>query len=240
MTDPDYADTYINLCKIYGRIGAEKGDEYFKKAEKSIEKYRQLRPEDYDGYQDEKTILEAMKEKYKIFKDNEIYGTWSFAEMKDTNGSLAVWFPYAIKISKSNDVDIFFRFDGPERRVYNNKTFKNIKYDNETDKTMVARIIDEPEYGEYHVGRGSITDHDILVKRDWGYGSYGGVSGYYDSYRFSKYAVMHESITQYTIEFSNGKIIVRLRSFADYIDKNGNPIFYQNGINGTPAAIYIK
>lgn len=75
-SDPDYADTYINLCKIYGRIGVQKGDTYFTKAEEYLETYHRLQPDDSEAYQDELIILEALKDKYKKDLFDDFVGIW--------------------------------------------------------------------------------------------------------------------------------------------------------------------
>lgn len=77
-SDPDYADTYINLCKIYGRIGVQKGDTYFTKAEEYLETYHRLQPDDSEVYQDELIILEALKDKYKKDLFDDFVGIWEF------------------------------------------------------------------------------------------------------------------------------------------------------------------
>lgn len=77
-SDPDYADTYINLCKIYGRIGVQKGDTYFTKAEEYLEIYHKLQPDDSEVYQDELVILEALKKKYKKETLEDYVGHWEF------------------------------------------------------------------------------------------------------------------------------------------------------------------
>ena len=62
-SDSTYADTYINLCKIYGRIGVEKGEIYFSKATNALTKYHNLKPNDEVTYSDEMIVLNALKNK---------------------------------------------------------------------------------------------------------------------------------------------------------------------------------
>lgn len=64
-SDPNYADTYINLSKIYAHIGSVEGNAYFVKAKDALEKYHRLAPNDVETYEDEKVVLNSFIEKYK-------------------------------------------------------------------------------------------------------------------------------------------------------------------------------
>ena len=79
-TDPDYPNTYINLCKMYYRIGAEKGEPYFSKAETALSNYKRLAPGDTAGYTEETIALQAMRRKYDSNYQNivkkKFVGTW--------------------------------------------------------------------------------------------------------------------------------------------------------------------
>lgn len=82
QTDPGYADTYINLCKIYGRIGVDKGDGYFDKAKDALEKYRQL-SSDKEVYGDELIVLDALKAKNASRIRKSFTGHWKWGAHGD-------------------------------------------------------------------------------------------------------------------------------------------------------------
>lgn len=98
-TDPDYPNTYINLCKMYYRIGAEKGEPYFSKAETALSNYKRLAPGDTAGYTEETIALQAMRRKYDSNYQNivkkKFVGTWRDKANQGIN--------YIIRISESGD-----------------------------------------------------------------------------------------------------------------------------------------
>ena len=61
-SDPNYADTYFNLGKLYTRYGKEKGPQYFDMAHEYFSTYIRLRPDDKKAAEDEIYIMNAIKE----------------------------------------------------------------------------------------------------------------------------------------------------------------------------------
>ena len=99
-TDPDYPNTYINLCKMYYRIGAEKGEPYFSKAETALSNYKRLAPGDTAGYTEETIALQAMRRKYdsnyQSIVKKKFVGTWRDKEHQGIN--------YIFRISESGEL----------------------------------------------------------------------------------------------------------------------------------------
>ena len=85
-TDPNFADSYINLCKIYGRLGVEKGGDYFTKARQALEVFHKLKPDD-PGYSDELILLNALTNKRKERVKQLFLGKWEgwFCDMTITS-----------------------------------------------------------------------------------------------------------------------------------------------------------
>ena len=98
-SDPSFANTYINLCVVYSRIGAGQGEPYFSKAEAALETYKKLAPEDTAGYTEEKIALQAMRRKYdsnyQSIVKKKFVGTWRDKVHKGIN--------YIFRISESGD-----------------------------------------------------------------------------------------------------------------------------------------
>lgn len=127
-SDPEYADTYLNLCKIYGRLGTDGGEVYFKKAQEALENYHRLAPEDVNTYNDEKMVLDALQMKYKNSPTRYV-GKWKFK-----NGALSTWY-----------IDIQYNM-GEYSIILNkeymgNKDYKVIKIDQYT-YDIIEEIID--------------------------------------------------------------------------------------------------
>lgn len=115
-TDPDYPNTYINLCKMYYRIGAEKGEPYFSKAETALSNYKRLAPGDTAGYTEETIALQAMRRKYdsnyQSIVKKKFVGTWRDKEHQGIN--------YIFRISESGELlDVrVFTWRENERETY--------------------------------------------------------------------------------------------------------------------------
>ena len=84
---------------MYYRIGAEKGEPYFSKAETALANYKRLAPGDTAGYTEESIALQAMKRKYESNYQNivkkKFVGTWREEEHQGIND--------VIRISESGD-----------------------------------------------------------------------------------------------------------------------------------------
>lgn len=211
-TDPQYKDVYINLCKIYSRIGAEKGEPYFSKAKSALSMYKTLAPNDIESFTEEQIALNAMRRKFENNVKSKKMGDWYLLE-----GNGTVYCPGHITISENIK---FFYPDGDSEQ------FSNI--DLEKSIVKVSREY-RSEYGRYTVGKGSITDHDILIwHSDGSLGSIGGVSGYYDAYKYSKTAVQEKEMLYYNLLFEGDRLLVTLTLKGEYLDKNGSKIFHQD------------
>lgn len=218
QTDPDYPNTYIDLCKIYGRIGSEKGEPYFRKAEEALSRFRQLNPSDSTGYTEESIALNAMKRKYDANVILKKTGNWY---LSDGNGNYVC--PDRIMISANEPYQMTFSFPPQDSSP---RSFNNLNLNN---STIEVSIWEGTEYGRYTIGRGSITDHDILVwHSDRSYGSYGGVTGYYDAYQYSKTAVKEQEMIYYRLVFENDKLTLYWTLTTEYIDNRNQKIFYQS------------
>lgn len=230
-SDPNHPDTYIQLCKIYGRIGAEEGDSYFTKAQQALDKYCTLMPNDTETYNDAKVLLDALKKKYHNTANN-MAGAWRRLEC----GSWCAFFPASITINDdpSSD-DMIVRFIGNDPDFYFPNSFKMSSRDNAVSTRA------ETEYGTYTIGRGSITDHDILVWHgDGTYGSNGGVTGYSAHYKSSKTATKECWVFYYRLKKVDNILYVYFQNRQEYYDDRGYMIFYQGGNSEENVATYTK
>lgn len=151
-SDPNYPDTYINLCKIYGRIGTEEGNTYFSKAQEALSKYHTLVPNDMDTYDDEMVILNSLKEKYQRsfarytgkWKYNSIHSKTWLVDIQYSMGE------YSITINedkyynsyKINKIDKYtFEI------IYYRKEYKKEKYAGDCDSDADSGY---PKHGEYY------------------------------------------------------------------------------------------
>lgn len=100
--DPNYADTYFNLGKIYTKLGKEYGEPYFQKAKDVFATYKKLRPEEASSIDDELyaiSLIEKTSTKYRAEKNKALYvGTWKGQDYTDyilkiteTDGSLKIF-----------------------------------------------------------------------------------------------------------------------------------------------------
>lgn len=245
ISDPDYADTYINLCKIYGRIGAKKGESYFEKAEAALEKYRQLVPNDTEGFSDELMVLNAMKEKYKTNKENSIFGVWvkvggEFHPLGDN-----FFCPATFEIVKANGAgvaNVSFNFDNGYYWDYNpSNCYRNISVRNGRMYISFAEA-GETEYDNYTVGKcsseGRYPGQDVVITRGYGWYSEGEAVAFHPGYRYQKTAVREEWIISYSFEFSGEELIVRFNTKLEYYAKDGTPLFY--ALDYTESKAYYK
>lgn len=132
-TDPNYADTYFNLGKIYTKLGKEFGEPYFKKAKEAFVKYKSLRPEESSVIDDELYAVELVDKssvKYRTEKNLEsLIGTW-----KGT-------FYYTLQISqKSDNLQVELLVNGRKSIA------TNVKFDG-INLTFQA-IDNDDDYGE--------------------------------------------------------------------------------------------
>lgn len=160
-SDPNYPDTYINLCKIYGRIGATDGNIYFTKAKEALEKYHALMPNDIDTYNDEKVILETLQKKYNNSPARFI-GKWkSSPNSKD-------WFVEIQYIT--GEFSIKINTDGKyEVKKVNDSSYDIIYYLN---KSQSEKFVDDcdshadsgyPTRGKYYYNSWEATHYERLT-----------------------------------------------------------------------------
>ena len=147
-TDPSFAKTYINLCLVYSRIGAEQGEPYFSKAETALEKYKELAPEDNSGYTEEAISLKAMRKKYESSQQSdyktEFVGTWRF----ENNPR----YYYVIRIRESGEsLDVHF---------YSRDDEELDTYDVSFDGSALCCTVKESDSKEWHFKRHETTAGD--------------------------------------------------------------------------------
>ena len=141
VSDPNYADTYFNLGKIYTKLGKEYGAPYFQKARDAFNKYKELRPDEANTADDEiyaidlveKTSVTSRAEKKKElfvgrYKNTDMIEVCAWDE--NTNESLkwkySLHYRYELKITNvdgklkaqvsTDDGDVFYisdeKYDG--------------------------------------------------------------------------------------------------------------------------------
>lgn len=98
-SDPNYADTYFNLGKLYTKVGKEEGDEAFNKALENFKRYLSLRPHERQQIEDELYVVESIRKStapYRIEKNKKKFiGTWKDTEYPDVK--------YIIRITENGD-----------------------------------------------------------------------------------------------------------------------------------------
>ena len=218
-TDPSFAKTYINLCLVYSRIGAEQGEPYFSKAEAALETYKKLAPEDIDGYTEEAISLKAMRRKYEDGRIKNKTGNWYISE-----GNENVFCPSSIAISTVSPHEVVFNF--PDNRITSRTVSQDMDLSKKENKLSFEYTQD---YGQFKVGRGRRGGSEILVlHQDGSWGSYGEVTGYYDAYELSKLAVKESEIVEYSLSFENNQLVLYWSLKTNYMDGSGRRLFYQS------------
>lgn len=87
LTDPDYADTYLQMSRVYRKIGATEGEAYFQKAEKCNNTFFRLAPTETEAFLTEFEAIAIDEGTYKGKKAAAtlpLLGKWKFASNKFT------------------------------------------------------------------------------------------------------------------------------------------------------------
>lgn len=218
-TDPSFAKTYINLCLVYSRIGAEQGEPYFSKAEAALEKYKDLAPEDISGYTEEAISLKAMRRKYEDSRIKIKTGSWYISE-----GEENAFCPNSIAISAVSPYEVVFIF--PDNRITSRTVSRGMDLSKKENKISFEYT---QNYGKFKIGKGRSSGSEILVlHQDGRWGSYGEVTGYYDAYELSKIAVKESEIVEYSLSFENNQLVLYWSLKTNYLDGAGRRLFYQS------------
>lgn len=223
-TDPSFAKTYINLCLVYSRIGAEQGEPYFSKAEAALETYKKLAPEDTDGYTEEAISLKAMRRKYEDGLIKRKTGDWYISE--DEERPLC---PNHISITTIPPYKVVF--DYPDNSIIpSGKIFQKVDLSKNSIKTTV---VTSTASGRFMVGKGD-NGAEIFERRpDRSWESFAQLGGYYAAYKTSKVAVKEKRGVEYTLSFEGDRLILLSLLKYDYIDDSGSKLFYWKSLTPT-------
>ncbi len=162
-TDPNYAETYLYLCRVYGKASLQEGESYVSKARQALDTYKRLAPEDKDTYNIENEVLSSLAsmptEKSYTQTHLPLEGKWGYSfnrqqwliDVGNENGK------YTVKVNPSYGASV---------RKIDDYTFEET-----TSKT---------------VNEGQTYYDDCDYKAERGYPTSG--TYYYDSYRSTFYS----------------------------------------------------
>ena len=224
-TDPSFAKTYINLCLVYSRIGAEQGEPYFSKAEAALERYKKLAPEDTDGYTEEAISLKAMRRKYEDGLIKRKTGDWYITE-----GEGNAICPNHISISAVSPYEMVF--DYPSNSWFSSRT---ISQNMDLSKNNIKlTLMYNSDSGRFMVGKGDGGGAEIFYRLPNGsWESTVAVGGYYDAYKVSKIAVKEVHKVEYTISFEGDRLVFQWLLKSDYLDESGRKLFFWKSLTPT-------
>ncbi len=202
LTDPDYPDTYLQMSRVYRKIGETEGEAYFKKADKCNNTFYQLAPTETDAYLTEWKAIAVDEGTYKGKKaaaSMPLLGKWRFAANKRT------W--------------------------YLEVTYDNGKYGlvmNPEFKTTVTRVDDYTFKVQtyWHEKEKGVQEDDCSEDADRGYPTSG--VHYYDEWHTTEYEYVKLNGRAPYVETYEQHITHLLRGKITYQETHHNEFYFFN------------
>lgn len=165
LTDPDYADTYLQMSRVYRKIGATEGEAYFQKAEKCNNTFFRLAPTETDAFLTEFEAIAIDEGTYKGKKAAAtlpLIGKWKFPtnpstwyiEVTNNNGEYGVSVNTRERVSVTKVDDYTF-----DIQIFTHKK-ENARYEDDCSKDADPGY---PKSGVYYYDEWRHTDYERVT-----------------------------------------------------------------------------